>query len=84
MIDLQITKHASDNCGVGATLIAWKQQDNACCSHCQQGYETTAHILWCQGHNAQTFWDKGMGEVTVHMHKSDMDPLIQQALLQGM
>lgn len=40
-----ITKHASENCGIGTTLVKWNIQTEATCSLCQLSDEYSQHVL---------------------------------------
>ena len=79
-----VTKHASDNCGVGTTLLAWKYQTNATCPRCQHSQENTKHILQCTGHDANAVWDQGIKELNKYMDNQDTDQNIQNAIVQGL
>ena len=57
------TKHASKNCGVGATLLLWNYQCNADCPQCSLP-EDTAHDLQCQAPDVTCLWD---------MHLANLD-----------
>ena len=42
----RVSKHASHDCGVGTTLVRWKQQDDDHCPRCGLS-ETTQHVIVC-------------------------------------
>jgi hypothetical protein len=50
-----ITKHASENCGVGVTLMKWKLQTDDLCPRCQQT-ENTDHVLHCTARGSTDIW----------------------------
>ena len=47
----RIPKHASENCGVNATLQEWKKQSHNRCPRCDQP-ETAQHVLVCRAEGA--------------------------------
>jgi hypothetical protein len=75
-----ITKHASENCGVGKTLVEWKQQTDALCPRCDEEEDTT-HVLRCQGTGACAVWNKSMLDLTSYLSKSHTMPAIQHAII---
>jgi hypothetical protein len=58
-----VTKVASENCGVGTTLVEWKYQQTATCPRCPQERETTQHVQQCQGHAANTSFNQSMDKL---------------------
>ena len=53
------TKHGSENCGVGITLMHWKKQLDNECPRCQAPEDTT-HVLRCTAHNSSETWDSNL------------------------
>jgi hypothetical protein len=49
------TKHGSENCGVGLTLLHWEKQSDAECPRCSAP-ENTTHVLRCPNAAATTTW----------------------------
>ena len=76
----RITKHASENCGVGSTLLHWKKQDDPDCPRCQLP-EDTAHILLCQAEGTHKIWDDYMMQLESHLYSKQTRKDLQDALL---
>jgi hypothetical protein len=74
------TKHASDNCGVGSTLLHWNKQLDEKCPWCQAP-ENTTHVLKCTAHDASTVWNANILKVTTVMTDLDTPVLLQEALI---
>ena len=79
-----VTKTASENCGVGTTLVAWQYQDDAKCPRCGHPLETTSHVSQCQAQGAADVWRDSMDKVEQYLGNSNTDPRIQLALLQAL
>jgi hypothetical protein len=74
------TKHASENCGVGSTLLHWnKQLDREC--PCCQAPENTTHVLRCTAHDASTVWNTNITKVNTAMTDVDTPIQLQEALI---
>ena len=69
-----VTKHASKNCGVGTTLLAWKYQTDAECPRCACTREDTAHVLRCRGHGADQIFDSSLTSLTSTLESLATDP----------
>jgi hypothetical protein len=63
-----ITKMASQNCGVGDTLLKWKYQADAACPRCG-AHETTTHVYQCSGQGADAVWETSMARLVKYMLK---------------
>jgi hypothetical protein len=75
------TKHASDNCGVGKTLVEWKMQDDDLCPICHQP-EDTEHVLLCRGPGTDQIWAEQTQKLTTFLSDQHTHPALQQCLLQ--
>jgi hypothetical protein len=78
-----VTKHASENCGVGATLVKWKYQDDPQCPRCGEPEDTT-HVLLCTGDGATEVWKEGMSSLADYLTDSNTHPGILQAVLDNL
>ena len=56
------TKHSSENCGIGKTLLAWELQLDNECPHCSQP-EDTLHIYQCASPSATVQWNHGIDQL---------------------
>ena len=74
-----ITKHSSSNCGVGATLVKWKHQQDDACPRCGQPEDST-HVYICTGQNALSTWDSNLTHLTESLTKSQTDPAITHTI----
>ena len=79
-----ITKTASQNCGVGTTLVNWKYQDDAKCPRCGHPEETTEHVSICHGRDANKVFRRSHKRLRRVLRKEDTDPRIQRALLSSL
>jgi hypothetical protein len=77
-----ITKSASENYGVGRTLVEWKHQTNAQCPRCQQAVETPAHVQQCEGYAANEVFQKSIQKVDEFLSKESTRPDLQDAIIQ--
>ena len=66
-----VTKTASENCGVGTTLVEWKLQDDARCPRCNHPLETTAHASQCTGQGANEVWEESMEKLDTYFESTD-------------
>ena len=73
-------KSASDNCGVGTTLVQWKYKTDNKCPRCNAP-ETTAHVFQCTGEDAQSIWDESLSKLETFMTKTMTDPDISSVIL---
>ena len=64
------TKHGSENCGVGKTLLAWKKQLDSECPRCSAPEDTT-HVLRCTAHNSNAVWLENM--LALHQTLVDLE-----------
>ena len=64
------TKHGSENCGVGKTLLAWKKQLDNKCPRCSAPEDTT-HVLRCTAHNSTAVWLENM--LALHQTLVDLE-----------
>ena len=76
-----VTKHASENCGVGLTLQHWKKQDDNACPCCGLPEDST-HVLQCQACGANTIWEDNFQKLEKLLEDSHTHPDIQSAILQ--
>jgi hypothetical protein len=77
-----VTKTASENCGVGRTLVEWKFQTNAKCPRCAHDMETTLHVQQCQGHAADAVFQTNLSKVQAYLEDENTRPDIQDAILE--
>ena len=75
-----VTKTASANCGVGATLVQWKFQADAHCPRCGQ-YEDGAHVYRCRGQSADEVWTANLTKLRQYFHRTDTHPEVGDALV---
>jgi hypothetical protein len=74
------SKNASENCGVGSTLLYWGKQDHAACPRCGAP-ETTLHVQLCRAENSDAPWNKSYSTVEEYLTEMDTHPSIQMAIL---
>ena len=77
----QVTKHASENCGVGKTLQEWNKQSHSKCPRCGVDGEDTTHVLVCTALGATTKWEDNMANLREHLVSVDTEEELQRALL---
>jgi hypothetical protein len=70
----RVCKHASGDCGVGATLVKWNLQDDDHCPRCGQS-EDTVHVLRCP--EASDTWEAALANLHTKLARIDTDPDIQ-------
>jgi hypothetical protein len=75
-----VTKTASENCGVGTTLVKWQHQDHAKCPRCSHARETTHHVFCCDGHGAKEKWNTSFLSFEKYLTSTQTCPAIQRAL----
>jgi hypothetical protein len=76
-----VTKTASENCGVGTTLVHWNMQEDAICPRCNHPNETTEHVSQCQGQGASKTFRKSLRRIRKHLTEEKTHPQIQRAIL---
>jgi hypothetical protein len=64
-----ITKSASENYGVGRTLVEWKFQSNATCPRCSQVVETPTHVQQCEGYAANEVFKRNISKIEEFLTK---------------
>ena len=57
------TKHASENCVLGATLLLWNLQSDANCPRCHAPVDCT-HVLRCHSRGAGDIWSSNIQHLT--------------------
>jgi hypothetical protein len=77
-----VTKTASENYGIGKTLVEWKHQTDPKCPRCQQRVETSGHVQQCQGYAAEAVFQKSIGNVEEFLVKEQTRPDLQDAVVQ--
>jgi hypothetical protein len=77
-----VTKVASENCGVGTTLVEWKYQAAATCPRCPYEQETTLHVQQCQGYAATTSFNQSMEKLQTFLTNKNTRPDLQDAIIQ--
>jgi len=76
-----VTKTASENCGVGTTLVQWKMQKDAICPRCGNPQETTKHVTRCSGHGADAVFHEALSKVDKYLQRTDTRPDLHDAIL---
>ncbi len=76
-----VTKHASENCGVGVTLVGWNKQDDDKCPRCAAPHEDTTHVLKCHGRDADLVWNDNIAKLQKFLSDHDTAPSLTAALL---
>ena len=79
-----VTKTASENCGVGTTLVTWKHQSEATCPRCSHPHEDTKHIAQCQGHGAARKCAPSLRRLRTLLKKLHTSPDIRRNLIKGL
>jgi hypothetical protein len=77
-----VTKAASENYGIGKTLVEWKHQTDAKCPRCLQSVETSLHVQQCHGYAAEVVFKKCMATVQEFLAKEQTRPDLQDAIVQ--
>jgi hypothetical protein len=77
-----ITKSASENYGVGRTLVEWKYQSNATCPRCSQVVETPTHVQQCDGYAANEIFKQNINKIEEFLTKEQTRPDLQDAIIQ--
>jgi hypothetical protein len=77
-----VTKSASENYGVGQTLLEWKHQSDAKCPRCRQLVETSKHVQQCQGYSADAVFQKSIDKVQEFLIAEQTRPDLQDAIIQ--
>jgi exonuclease III len=77
-----VTKSASENYGVGQTLLEWKHQRDAKCPRCQELVETSKHVQRCQGYSADAVFQKNINKVQEFLTEEQTRPDVQDAIIQ--
>jgi hypothetical protein len=76
-----VTKVASENCGVGTTLVEWRLQTSAKCPRCSHTHNTTQHVQRCQGYAAQQSFTQSMEKLEKYLSKEGTRPDFQEAVI---
>jgi hypothetical protein len=77
-----VTKAASENYGIGKTLVEWNHQTNAKCPRCQQAVETSKHVQQCQGYSANIVFQKSIDSIQKFLEAEQTRPDLQDAIIQ--
>jgi hypothetical protein len=78
-----VTKHSSEECGVGTTLVHWKYQDDARCPRCNQN-EDTEHVIKCTDQEATNIWNEHLTGIEQYLFSTDTDPSIIRCIVTGL
>jgi hypothetical protein len=76
-----VTKVASENCGVGTTLVEWKFQTSAKCPRCSHRYETTQHVHQCRGYAAHQSFTQSVEKLGKYLSNECTRPDLQEAVI---
>ena len=79
-----VTKTASENCGVGTTLVMGKHQTEATCPRCSHPCEDTKHITQCRGHGAKRKYTLSLRRLRTLLKKLHTSPDIRKTLIKGL
>ena len=79
-----ISKFNTEQCGVAATLVRWKETESAACPHCSHTVETTSHILRCHGHQSDSVWNRSLGRLAHTLYCHQTDPELTSTLIHGL
>ena len=79
-----VTKHASHNCGVGATLQEWNFQDHAICPRCKDAEETTLHVFLCQAQGAKACFHKSMKRLNTQLKRHQTQRSLRHAIIHAL
>ena len=79
-----VVKHNTDQCGVGRTLVRWKEATSATCPRCDHPEETTAHDMRCRGLRSDQVWQQSLLRFARQLQKTHTDPEIISAIVNGM
>jgi hypothetical protein len=79
-----ITKSASENYGIGTTLVEWKHQSDATCPRCSHPMETSAHVQQCGGYSANDIFQKSITKLEDFLTEENTRPDLQDAIIQCM
>jgi hypothetical protein len=77
-----ITKSASENYGIGKTLVEWKYQSDAKCPRCKHKEETLAHVQQCKGYSANEVFQKNINKLEEFLSNESTRPDLQDAIIQ--
>jgi hypothetical protein len=77
-----ITKSASENYGIGKTLVEWKHQSDAKCPRCKHTVETSAHVQQCEGYSANEVFQKNINKLEEFLSNESTRPDLQDAIIQ--
>lgn len=75
-----VTKHASDECGMGTTLVKWKFQDDDKCPRCGES-EMGLHVSQCRMSGADATWQHNWSALITKLDNLETHPLLQETLL---
>ena len=79
-----VTKHASDNCGVGVTSVKWGCQTDAICSVCKTMVEDAEHALLCEAVKVRQRWNHNMTTIQDWLITNMTNPIIVKQLIHGL
>jgi hypothetical protein len=77
-----VTKAASENYGIGTTLVLWKHQSNAKCPRCNHPIETSTHVQQCEGYSANEVFQKSIDKLNDFLSREQTRPDLQDAIVQ--
>jgi hypothetical protein len=77
-----VTKTASENYGIGTTLVLWKHQQDAKCPRCPHPTETSTHVQQCEGYSANQVFQKNLLQVEEFLQAEATRPDLQDAIIQ--
>lgn len=75
-----VTKAASDNYGIGQTLVEWQFAQSPTCPRCEQ-IETADHVQRCNGHGADKVFEASLLKVQTYLTDEDTRPELQEAIV---
>jgi hypothetical protein len=77
-----VTKTASENYGIGTTLVQWKHQSDAKCPRCPHPTETPTHVQRCEGYSANEVFQKSITKLEEFLQAEDTRSDLQDAIIQ--
>jgi hypothetical protein len=77
-----VTKAASENYGIGTTLVQWKHQTDAKCPRCNHPLETSTHVQQCEGYSANEVFQKSIEKLDEFLTNEQTRPDLQDAIVQ--
>ena len=78
-----ITKHASENCGIGKTLHKWNIQQDAPCPRCHEKEEDSPHVFKCDHFSNGEGKEKMLEALREQPEETETNSEIKRAMVCG-